>query len=180
MQHRSQPSLLQLSSDTGAAADGAQSSALIFPEGTLVTIELAEAVSSATHRCGDRFRLRLAEPLVIDGQQLLAAGVPGTGKVVHAAAARGGGAAGELLLAARSLQCNAQTVALRSFNLGATGKDHSASAIGVATLGGPLGLFVRGGQIEIPPGTRGTGKIAVAIPRAICAIHVFPSTNPLA
>jgi hypothetical protein len=171
--------LSQPSSNTGPAADSAQSSDSIVPEGTLVTIELAEALSSATHRRGDRFRLRLAAPLVIDGQQVLAAGMPGIGEVVHAAAARSGGAAGELLLAARSLQCNTQTIALRSFNFGATGKDHSASAIGIATLGGPLGMFIRGGQIELPPSTRGTAKIAVAIPRAICAIHESPSNNPL-
>ncbi|WP_153066577.1 MULTISPECIES: hypothetical protein [Xanthomonas] len=140
-------------------------------------VELTEVLSSSTHRRGDRFRLQLAEPLVIDGQQVLAAGIAGVGEVVHAAVARSGGAAGELLLAARSLQCNEQTIVLRGFKLGATGKDRSAPAIGVATLGGPLGMFIRGGEIEIPSGTRGTAKLAVAVPRAICAPQTFPSTT---
>lgn len=75
-----------------------------IPAGTPVAIEIAEALASSTHKRGDVFAITLIEPLLRDGVEYLPQGTHGTGQIVHAAPARGGGAPGELLIAARTLE----------------------------------------------------------------------------
>src|SRR6478736_9008088 len=53
--------------------------------GTVVMVELAEPVSTKTHKSGDTFAIRLAEPVVVQGQIVLQAGTKGLGEVTDAA-----------------------------------------------------------------------------------------------
>lgn len=147
---------------------GEAGSCCVIPALTPVTIEVVEAVTSRTSRSGDRFAIRLAEPLVVDGSVLAPAGTLGVGEVVHAAKARGMGKAGELILAARYLELPRQRIPLRSFQYGKRqGRDSSgATSIASSVAGAVLpaasvvGLLVSGGEIEIPAGTRADAKIA--------------------
>lgn len=140
-----------------------------IPALTVVEIEVAAPINSRTSRNGDHFAIRLAEPLVVDGQVVLPAGTPGIGEVVHSAKARAMGKAAELILAARYLEVAGQRIPLRSFRYGKSqGTDNSgAVAIGnmvaaavlpVATV---AAFFVPGGEIDIPAGTRATAKVSV-------------------
>lgn len=140
------------------AASG--SSCCLLAAGTAVDIEISETINSSRHKRGDKFPLRLAKALVIDGHLLVPAGTPGIGEVVHAAAARGGGSPGELLIAARYFDFSGQKLPLRGMKLGIAGGDNTGMAFGVSFAAGPFAMFIRGHEIEIPAGTRANAKTA--------------------
>ena len=131
-----------------------------------VAIELAEPLDSSRHKRGDTFALRLLQPVTLPDGTVLPAGLPGRGEVVHADKARSGGKPGELILAARTLDTAQGSYHLRALRLTGTGEDHSGTAVGMsiaaaaATPGAAfLALFIRGGQMVIPAGTRGIAKL---------------------
>jgi len=132
----------------------------VLADGTLVQIEIAETLNSKTAQRGQPFRLRLSEPVLHDGITLLPAGTEGVGEVIHADRARVGGKAGELLLAARSLQGpDGSTIPLRGLKLGVVGKDHSSGAIATAIAFGVIGMAVHGGEVEVTTGTPAQAKL---------------------
>src|SRR5208283_546985 len=55
-----------------------------LPEGTPIPVRLERALSSASWHAGDTFKATVDEPVVIDGQTLLARGTPATGRVLEA------------------------------------------------------------------------------------------------
>ena len=129
-------------------------------DGTAVAIEIVDPLSSALLKRGDQFKIRLAEPVTIEGEVVIAAGIEGIGEVVHAERSRAGGKAGELLIAARYLDYRGDKVRLRGLKLGGAGKDNTGTALAVAIAAGPFALFVQGKEIVIPAGTRAQAKIA--------------------
>ncbi len=136
----------------------------VVADGTLVLVEIAETINSKTAQRGQPFPLRLAEPLQHDGVILLPAGTEGTGEIIHADRARVGGKAGELLLAARSLQGpDGSTIPLRGLKLGAVGKDHSSGSLATSIAFGVIGMAVHGGEVEVVSGTPAQAKLAGAL-----------------
>ncbi len=134
----------------------------MLPDGSPIRIEIAEALSSKTAQRGQIFKLRLVQSLAAAEGVLLQAGTEGTGEVVHAERGRGGGKAGELILAARYLQGPNGPIKLRGMKLGGAGSDKTGAAM-AASLVLPLGGFVRGSEIEIPLGTNAVAKLAEAV-----------------
>lgn len=138
---------------------------LLVPANTVVELEMVDSVSSRTSKPGDIFLLRLAAPLVIDGTELLPAGTPATGEVVHAAKSGFGGKPGELLLAARFIDAPQGRIKLRA-GLGAAGQDNTKASIGVAIVAGAglagavVGMAVRGKDLELDAGTRVSARIS--------------------
>jgi len=55
-----------------------------LPEGTPIPIRLQNTLSSASSHAGDSFRAIIDEPIVIDGQTLVARGTSATGRVLEA------------------------------------------------------------------------------------------------
>src|SRR5271163_1747781 len=55
-----------------------------LPEGTSIPIRLQSTLSSASSHAGDSFSAITDEPVVIDGQTMVAAGTPATGRVLEA------------------------------------------------------------------------------------------------
>ena len=88
--------------------------------------------------------------------------------------ARGGGQAGELILAARHLVVGDQKLSLRSFKAG-TGRSRTGASVATSVAAGPLGLFVRGGNIELPAGTLITAQL-----REDTSLPVVPEPGPAA
>lgn len=137
----------------GIAAD-------VVPARTVIELEIMQALGSKTSKAGDRFAIRLAEPLVIAGRTVLPAGLTGEGEVVHAAKARWGGKAGELVLAARYLECGARSsgverrIALGYFKFGMAGQSRTAEALFVPFVG----PFIGGGEVSVAPGTRANAQ----------------------
>lgn len=157
------PAAAQETATTRRLAPIAPPAAILLPEGARVEIEVAQTLSSKQLRRGDRFALRLAQPLVSNGVTVFPSGAAGEGEVVHAAPSSGGGKPGELLLAARYVEFEGSRVALRGFTLGGQGKDRTLTMLVVAQGVGPFALFVKGGEIEIPAGTLASAKVAAAI-----------------
>lgn len=60
-----------------------------LPEGTPIPIRLESTLSSASSHAGDVFGATIDEPVVIDGQTLLALGTSATGRVLEAKSAAG-------------------------------------------------------------------------------------------
>lgn len=137
---------------TAADADAGVGSRLQVPAGTTLAFEMVESLSSKTSQRGDRFSLRLIEPLVLDGQLLIPAGALAVGEVVHADRAKAGGQAGELILAARYLDWDGRQLPLKSFRAG-VGRSRTDAAVGVMVAAGIAGFLVRGGQLEISAGS---------------------------
>ncbi len=146
------------------------------PANTVIALEILDLLNSSQHKRGDKFRLRVITPVVVGGSTLIPAGSLGVGEIVHAAAARGGGAPGELLIAARSLNIDGQPAPLRGLKLGVTGGDNSAMALGVSFAAGAFAMFIRGREIEIPVGTQVSAKLAQDV--AVAPTQVPPPTTP--
>jgi hypothetical protein len=169
-------------SDAGAVAEGlaaAPDIRHIVPADTELVFEMGVTMTSKSSQRGDRFPLRLADPVRIDGHLVIPAGTPAMGEVVHADRARAGGQAGELVLAARYLEWDGRQLPLKSFRAG-VGKDRTKSAMGVAIVASVAGFLVRGGQMEMPAGSLITARLREAaelpaVPEA--ATPATPNTN---
>ncbi|MFW2351220.1 hypothetical protein [Qipengyuania sp.] len=154
--------------DPGAAMEG-PAERVLLEKLTPVVIEILEPLGSKTSASLDGYRIRLAEPIVVDGTEVVPAGAEGMGEVVHAKKAGGMGAAGELVLAARYLTVDGRQLKLRSMELleTAEGKDRMGTvhALNVASAASPIpigliGYFIGGGNIEIPAGALASAKLA--------------------
>jgi hypothetical protein len=138
----------------------------VLAEGVAVGVQLVDSVGTQSAKAGDRFAIRLAAPVIVDGQVVLPAGTPGVGRVVQASGPGLGGKGAKLVVSADSLTVGGGSVPLGGVQLTGTGKDHSTAA-DLASLGGwisfPLGFVgfaVTGGEIEIPAGTNAAAKVA--------------------
>jgi hypothetical protein len=145
---------------------GASAACCVAPQGTQVAVQLVDAVGTQDAKAGDAIRIRLAAPVIVDGQVVLAAGTPGSGRVVQASGPGLGGKGAKLVVSADALYVGGQTVPLGGMQLTGAGKDRSLAA-DLASLGGwfspPLGIVgfaVTGGGIEIPAGANAAAKIA--------------------
>ena len=149
-----------------ASAEPAPPAALILPKGHPIVIAIDAEVGSKISEAGEFFPISLAESVVVDGAELLPAGIRGEGQVVHAKKGGLAGAAGELVLAARYLDHDGRRIELRSFKfieagdeVLSRGKDNIGLATATNTAIGPLGFFISGGNTTIAPGTIATAKI---------------------
>ncbi len=96
-----------------------------LPEGTPIPIRLESALSSASSHAGDTFSATIVEPVVIDGQTLLARGTPATGRVLEAkpaASSRGSSLEpGYLRIVLVSLKIGGRTVMIETSSIFAKG-----------------------------------------------------------
>ncbi|RNF81899.1 hypothetical protein [Montanilutibacter psychrotolerans] len=153
------PTAVGTTGDVGAVTSCAPASCRLA-DGQRVELEIGETLNSALHKRGERFPLILATALRVDGHEVVPAGTRGVGEIVHAARSRGGGAAGELLIAARYLELDGQQLPLRGLSYGQSGQSRTNGAAAAAIVAGPFALFIRGREIEIPVGTRVQAKLA--------------------
>lgn len=130
-----------------------------LPPGTLLTVRIRSAVSSATCHAGDSFAALLAEPLVLEGQTVLAQGAEVTGRVV-AAKASSQFDPGYLRLRLTGISLGGQPVGLETSSVFLKGGSRSVrgvAAIGQGTVRGALIKGVAeaaGRQAPAPPSTK--------------------------
>ncbi len=133
-----------------------------------IRFAFVDTVNSQANKIGDRFAIRLLDPVEIDGHVVVPTGTLGTGEVVHADRSRFGGRPGELLLAVRYLDFNGIQIPLRSltYSMPGSGKDNSnvAAAISIAggATGGVISMFITGKEVNVPAGTVAFAKISTA------------------
>jgi hypothetical protein len=142
-------------------------------------VELTEPLSAKTASAGDRFGLRLAEPISVEGVVVAPAGMLGQGEVIDAKPAGIGGRPGRLVLAARYLESGPLHIGLQSLKIGgAGGKDNSALAVGVVITIGVLGALIEGGGVDYPAGTRATAKISASLSTRPAETPVAAPSHP--
>lgn len=141
--------------------ESAQPVDLVVPALTPVIIRIDEEISSQKHKSGHRFPISVTEDVRIGDSIVIPAGSRGEGEVIHAAKPGAGGKAGELILAARFVRVGDNEIRLRSFALGAQGRDRSGAALGTSFVAGPFAMFVRGGAVVVLRETTGTAKTAL-------------------
>jgi hypothetical protein len=133
------------------------------PAFTPVYLRIDAELSSKKQKNGDRFPILIVEDVRVGGAVVIPAGSAGEGEVIHAAKSGMGGKAGELLITARFVRAGGREIRLRSFSLGATGRDRADNSLALSVVTGPLGLFVVGGVVIIPRGTVAGAKTAEEI-----------------
>jgi hypothetical protein len=167
-------------------------SAPCIPALTSVNLVIRAHLGSKISLSGQTFAIELAQPIVVDGKELIPAGTTGMGEVVHAKKSGGSGAGGELILAARYLEFGGHRMRLRSLNFAVAGKDsygtvqsiNVASAVAFPALS-LIGFFIQGKGIDIPEGVEAMAKTAepfvldppVAAPAATAAA-ITPVSPP--
>lgn len=134
-----------------------------MPMGTVVSLEMLDRVQSKLSTRGDHFGIRLVDAVKVNGVVVMPAGTTGVGEVVHAARARAAGKAGELLVAAPYLDVGGVHVPLRSFKLGATGKNESGTALAVGVTIGVAAYLIVGGEVDQPAGTRADARSSAEV-----------------
>ena len=144
-----------------------------LPAGAELEVELAEALSSKTSKLGQTFAIRLVAPIERDGIVVVAAGAAGQGEVIDAGPAGMVGRQGKLNISARHLDLNGQRVKVRGMTILAAGQGRVglAQAVSMTPYVYPASLLVRGGNIEMPVGTRATVRLVedVELPLANAA-----------
>jgi hypothetical protein len=135
-----------------------------IPAGTIIEVELTEALSSRTSQQEQLFGLRLIRPIVIDGREVAPVGAIGGGEVIAAHSAFGG-RAGRLTISGRFIEIGGQRVRIRGMQLIAAGEDRAEQVVGVSMVPvvGMAAIFIHGGEVEIPAGSRAGARIAVDV-----------------
>jgi hypothetical protein len=150
-------------------APGAESaSGTAIPALTPVAVRILTALDSKTATIGACFPIALADPIIIDGVELVPAGASGLGQVVHAAKARAAGKGGELILAARFVEHAGIRIDLRSLEFRKSGKDQLDAALAASAALPLAGYLFSGGNVWVAEGAVASAKVrhTVRIPRA--------------
>lgn len=121
---------------------------LSVPEGTVMTVELIDALSSRQSRAGDTFRASVSEDVVVNGEVAVAAGSVVRGRVVDAVAAKRIGGQAKLALSFTDLEpLGGRSTAIEAeFALAGkkTTKKDAATIGGAAAGGAILGRVIDG------------------------------------
>jgi hypothetical protein len=148
---------------------------------TLVDIEIAEPISTRVQQQGQMFAIRLAEPIRLNGQILVPAGVVGQGQIIDAGRAGMLGKPAKLVLAARYLDWNGRRIPLRAFRWSATGvaRDGTVMVLSFVPYAGVLSIFIHGGEIDVPVGARAQAKLADPLAADAQAASPLADTDPV-
>jgi hypothetical protein len=137
----------------------------VIPAKTALMLEFVSETSSKTAVSGNKVDFLLAEDLVIDGTVVLKKGNKAFGEVIHAQKSGFGGRGGELIIGVRSLDVDGQVIPLRSLKpirgqyIGQNNSD-TAFAVSLIPYAGLASLFITGGEIVLPAGTRAIALVA--------------------
>lgn len=153
---------------------------IFIPANTPIEVELTAPLSSTTSRIGDLFPLRLRSPIIIDGREVVPAGATGGGEVIDADTAGFGGRAGKLILSARYLEIGGQRARIRSLRITTVGESRANTALAVSMIpyAGVAGIFVQGGEIELPAGAYGAARLATALELPETSSLTAPTAQP--
>lgn len=148
---------------------------VMLAKDTILDLQIDREIASQVSKPGERFPISLTEPLMRDGIVVLPAGLTGEGEVIHAAKARWGGKAGELIINARFLQCGPTQVPLGKLRFFAPGESRVGTAFAASMALTPAMFFISGGNATLPRGAKVQAKVTadVALPPQGCV-----SNNP--
>lgn len=122
-----------------------------IPEGTNVTLQVLEKLTSATATEGQRFDLVLDDDIRVDGEVVVSRGAKAVGTVITARKKGFMGKAGELNIQINYVLFHDQRIPLRA-SQGREGQSKVGTTVALTVLFGPIGLLKRGHDIEVNPG----------------------------
>jgi len=137
-------------------------------------------ISTRTAQRDDMFNLKLAAPVMLNGEIIIPTGTPGKGQVIESAKPGMGGKPGKLVLAGRYLDFNGQQIPIRGLTMAITGKNNANAAMATGMVVGIFGLAVTGGHMEVQPGTHATAKLGADFTPAPASQDIpssIPQTN---
>lgn len=124
--------------------------AIVIPAGTPITVRTVESISSKTAQSGDSFTATLAEPIAINGHEVIPAGAKADGTVTEAQAQGKIKGAAVLRLELTRLYAKGNSYPVQttmdSFAQKGKGKRTAIATGGGAALGGIIGGLVGGGK----------------------------------
>jgi hypothetical protein len=136
---------------TVLVAGGALAATVKIQEGTDFPVRFDEKLSSKTNTEGDRFTISLADEVRLPGGAVIPAGYKGVGEVTEAEKNGMLGKAGTLNVRFNYVKIGDVRVRLRG-SKGREGKGSVGAVVVLAVLFGPLGLLVKGHNVEVKQG----------------------------
>jgi hypothetical protein len=138
------------STDNNAPPPAPKPAPIVIPAGKVLTVTVDQDISTKTNTSGDAFAASLAEPVTVDGQNVIPSGTHATGTVVQAKAAGHlkGGALLELRLDSISLDGQKYSVDTSEFEEAGKGrgKRTAIGGGGGAAFGAIVGALAGGGK----------------------------------
>jgi len=141
-----------LTSPSEAQAHGTADT-VVLREGTAIRLTLLHTLDSKTVVVDDPLNFAVAEDVVVDGNVVIKAGAPATGRVLRAKPARTLGRGAELRLHLDHVRAGAVRVPLRS-SLAREGKDKTGKTVALVMVFGLSGLVKHGSEVEVKEGSK--------------------------
>lgn len=132
----------------------AQTTDVVIPDGTEITVITTEEISSKTAVEGDPITFKVDEDITVNGKVVIAKGTIVKGEVSNAKKSGRMGKGGALSLRINSTQTiDDQKIKLRA-SKGREGDDKTGTTVALVVLFGPLGFLKKGKDAKIKPGTK--------------------------
>jgi hypothetical protein len=151
--------IISLKFDSEGAADdlprvghqaGDAPASITIPAGTQVSVRTIDSIDSTKNHVGDRFQATLEEPLVVEGNVVVAKGADVFGRLAESKTSGTFAGRSELRLELTGIVVNGQTVPLVTGEYQLSGKSRGASTakrtVGGAAVGTIIGAIAGGGK----------------------------------
>ncbi len=134
----------------GAVASTQTAAFVTIPAGTRISVRTIDRIDSTKNHVGDRFEASLEEPLMVDGNVVIAKGADVYGRLAESKESGTFTGRSELQLELTGIVVNGQTIPLVTGEYEMTGKSRGASTakrtIGGAAVGSIIGALAGGGK----------------------------------
>src|SRR5437868_1256478 len=133
-----------------SSESSASSRAAALPAGTAISVRLQSEVSSGSAHEGDPFEAVVQQPVVVQGQTIIAKGAPVTGRVVSAEAAGHLHHPAFLQITLASVEIDGKKVPVKTASISVHGQNHNKRNVeligGGAGAGALIGALAGGGK----------------------------------
>lgn len=145
--------------ETEASVEVPTAPDLLVPRDTPVHLMVVNEVSTKDHGAGHKFSLRVDQPVVVDGQEIIPVGTTAWGVLDEAEKSGNVGKRGKLSATLSHIDFRGTTIPIEG-GTEADGKSGKGEAIlGVLAMG-PLGLFAKGNNAKIKAGEKMTAFVS--------------------
>lgn len=152
------PLPVAITPDTGVS-DQVPADTVAIPKDTPVHLMTLTEVTTKTDGAGHRFKLRVNEDVIVNGETVVPKGTLAWGEVTSAESSGNLGKSGRLTARLLYIELNGQRIPIEG-DTSAKGRSGTAETV-VGVLGlGLLGLFAKGNNAKIKAGEKSTAFVA--------------------